>query len=972
MNDYIRITTLLLLLTLSIPAFADFTLTKKAIPTSIIVLQEDADPATKHAASELALFLGKISGGKAPEIAKSTKKGVYPVFFSLVKDPKIAPEGFALSANAKGLRIEANKPIGLIYGAYEILKKYGGIRWLVPGEEGEFFTPKPTIAVPEMPRRIHNPSFPVRSLHFNTANIDSPKFEVIDWMLRNNMRFQEGSAFLNLKRRGVAEFIAKRDPIICEGWSCFTRLHSGIITAPDRKKCLADYRKMYEEHPERFPLINGKRMFLQGQDYQPCTSNPDNIKIMTKNLIAHIRQSEMDKKEARFIILNNDNTSWCECVDCKALDDPREAQENIVSTRFWKFVNTLAENVYKEIPNAPLTGYAYQNYQTVPLGVKPDPRLDIMLSFNRICYRHNLDDPNCPTNKVFLDLFKDWSKLKKGIITWEEIGPNGYSYMPLETTLINHLEVYKKLGMGGTIPSVAPLHAIYTRMKNPLMPVSWYGMWQALYLLAQFEWDIDSNYDALLEEANQLYYGKAWKNGMKDFRALIAKTAATTPGCFGWGHDTPIGRCLTQPGVHAKLREYLDKAEEAVKDDPRRLANVRRDRMLFAETWEKAHEQYVKNYRELRAYPKTAAIKIDGVIEEPDWKNADIVSNFKVKSGQMAEIQTFARVVYEPDALYLAVEAMEPTPEKMLCNITQRDGKVWEDNVVELFINHPDMGASYFHFIVNSNGVLYDAKVTPGAMTHDVAFDGNAEWKTKISKGCWCLEMRIPTSSLGMKCFPGHTWRMNIVRVRNIKGEKAITSSIALGAAHGVETFLPVAFVAKRTLRNVSFQEKDTRYWSNANLNEVEKKTKFPPGWTVKNGLVPKAWYLAHSAKGVLSMELHPGSENNYFLRTSQSRIYQLHKGKQKKFRINLTVRGKGTFAVYAYRYTRTPEGNSGKGLGADLILQKKIDSDQWENFSADYEKKDANEVLAFALHAIGEGEICFDDIFVSPMDMEK
>ena len=64
--------------------------------------------------------------------------------------------------------------------------------------------------------------------------------------------------------------------------------------------------------------------------------------------------------------------------------------------------------------------------------------------------------------------------------------------------------------------------------------------------------------------------------------------------------------------------------------DKRALKHVREDMDIFRRTWLKTREEYINNYREVRAYKKSAPIKIDGNITEKDWKNADMVSSFKL------------------------------------------------------------------------------------------------------------------------------------------------------------------------------------------------------------------------------------------------------------------------------------------------------------------------------------------------------
>ena len=128
--------------------YADFALIREGSPVCRIVTGDNPSAEVRLAASELAKYLGKLSGGTVTGISAGPVPGFYPIRFELKNDKKIQPEGFRLKANAEGLVISARQPIGLIYGAYEILKRYGGIRWLTPGEDGEYFTKHPTISIP--------------------------------------------------------------------------------------------------------------------------------------------------------------------------------------------------------------------------------------------------------------------------------------------------------------------------------------------------------------------------------------------------------------------------------------------------------------------------------------------------------------------------------------------------------------------------------------------------------------------------------------------------------------------------------------------------------------------------------------------------------------------------------------------------------------------------------------------------------
>ena len=229
------------------------------------------------------------------------------------------------------------------------------------------------------------------------------------------------------------------------------------------------------------------------------------------------------------------------------------------------------------------------------------------LTYNRRCTRHRLDDPNCPINKVFYQYFKDWRKIGQRVFTWEQINSSSHWYMPMENTYVNDIYTYRDLGTDGVRLVLQPPDGSYpARLRGSVVSQTWRCMWQMVYLSASLLWNVDQDKDKLYEEINSLYYGKAWEAGMKEFRAVLNQTAAETPGCFGHGINGPVGRCLSKPDVRQKLRDYLKQAEESAKDDPRALAHVRKDRELFARTWEAEYEKFRTSYRDYSAYKRTA------------------------------------------------------------------------------------------------------------------------------------------------------------------------------------------------------------------------------------------------------------------------------------------------------------------------------------------------------------------------------
>ncbi|MFA6929188.1 MAG: DUF4838 domain-containing protein [Lentisphaeria bacterium] len=936
-----------------------------------IVLSESAGPVEQHAASELAKFLAKISGCPSPDISSCEIEGKYPVRLQLVNDPELSQEGFLLDVRSDSMIIGGRQAIGILYGVYEVLKKYGGIRWLVPGEDGEYFFPKPTIAVLQG-KSVSNPSFEYRSINWGSANINSPKWDSFDWMVRNNLRiFELHQTYL---AKHLHKGLRERGAEIQAGGHCFSDLLGGNYLDYEKwSDFKANLEELYQTHPDYFPLINGKRVFLDGHKYQPCTSNPEVIRIMSENLLRYLHKFCSQSPAGRYRLVNNDGTGWCQCENCQKIDRGSPLMVN----RYWTFINELGNYVFSKEPAAIINTIAYQNFEAAPTEIFPDQRFaTVELSFNRICYRHAIDDPECLTNKKYRKQYLDWEKLaeKQGyqLIAYAQIDACGAVFMPIEDLYIADLKYYHKHAIRGLRPQLPPVDGVYQKHINQQVKECWYAMWQTLYLYTLFAWDIDQDYERNYEEINMLYYGKkAWEGGMRDFRKLLSKTFQETPGCFGHGHSSPLGRCLDKPGVQEELVRLLNSAGKAAAAEPdkRALVHVQRERSIFARTWEKFRRDYLKNYREVRSYRKTAPIQIDGQLAEADWKNADIISNFKLtKIGESrpAEQQTSVRVVYEPDNIYFGIEAMEPFPDKLLTAINQLDGPVWEDNTLEIFLTHPDLGNAYYQLIFNAKGVLFDQFVKPGASSSK-AFSSGAEVGTAILNDRWILEVRIPTDPLGEKCFDGQIWKVNVLRARKLKniaiesGTPIESSTWSIGAPHDTGAFLPVHFAGKRAVHDVSRQEIDTRMWKNGSFSELEHGS--ISSANEKELMLPKNWSLS-GKKSSLELLLQENCLNNYFVKLKSGILLQHYgpwerKPSPENFSIHFRAKGKGELEFLVFVYTYAPHHH----LRSDSAAKVLLDSDEWKYYKFEYRQPDREVNISGALRC-NSGEICFDDVF--------
>ena len=133
-----------------------------------------------------------------------------------------------------------------------------------------------------------------------------------------------------------------------------------------------------------------------------------------------------------------------------------------------------------------------------------------------------------------------------------------------------------------------------------------------------------------------------------------------------------------------------------------------------------------------------AAPVVDGDLGDACWKGAAWSGDFTSREGGAPKRGSRFKAVYAADALYVAVECMEPTPEKMADE--HQAHEFWLCDVVEIFSCAAKN--EMLHLICSARGNLNDE--IPGKTS--ARTKGNVEWqaKSKIYADRWTCEYRIP------------------------------------------------------------------------------------------------------------------------------------------------------------------------------------------------------------------------------------
>lgn len=155
---------------------------------------------------------------------------------------------------------------------------------------------------------------------------------------------------------------------------------------------------------------------------------------------------------------------------------------------------------------------------------------------------------------------------------------------------------------------------------------------------------------------------------------------------------------------------------------------------------------------------------IDGDLDDPCWASAGRVSDF-VAFAQIpgTSVTTTVLACADRDALYFGFECTEPATDALLARATERDGRLWEDDSVELFLDTNRDRQTYYQIIVNSRGVIFDQDTgAPGLA--GPKWDGPVTAAAQVLPDRWTAEVRLEFAGLRLAETEGRVWGANFAR----------------------------------------------------------------------------------------------------------------------------------------------------------------------------------------------------------------
>ncbi len=167
--------------------------------------------------------------------------------------------------------------------------------------------------------------------------------------------------------------------------------------------------------------------------------------------------------------------------------------------------------------------------------------------------------------------------------------------------------------------------------------------------------------------------------------------------------------------------------------------------------------------------PSIAAVRtesapvINGRLDEQCWSMADVATDFtEVQYIRPAIEQTFVRVLYDDEFIYISFECLEPEPERIQATERQEDHFMRDDDRIDVRLDTFGDKRTSYAFTVNTLGTRFDAR--QGFFGFDENWD--SDWKVVCTVGedRWIAEMTIPIADMHFEPKKDVTWGVNFSR----------------------------------------------------------------------------------------------------------------------------------------------------------------------------------------------------------------
>lgn len=167
---------------------------------------------------------------------------------------------------------------------------------------------------------------------------------------------------------------------------------------------------------------------------------------------------------------------------------------------------------------------------------------------------------------------------------------------------------------------------------------------------------------------------------------------------------------------------------------------------------------------EVRATRISVPVSVDGKLDEPVWQGQGIGAFVQKEPNEGAppSERTVVFLAYDDEALYVAAQLFDTSPDSIVARLARRDYFTSADRFW-VFLDPYHDKRSGFYFGINAAGTLYDGVLYNDDWDTD-EWDGVWQGSAQRTAEGWTVEMRIPYSQLRFKKSEVQSWGVNFKR----------------------------------------------------------------------------------------------------------------------------------------------------------------------------------------------------------------
>jgi hypothetical protein len=447
---------------------ASIRIVEEGRPRAVVVIPTECDAQTKLAAELLVEYVQQSSDAELPIVDETDPEAEgqpvaiyvgpcdYANALGLELD-QLDDDGFVIrGVDPSHLVIVGPTPYGTEFGVCEFLERYLGVRWLMPGPEGDDVPAHATIEIPAEGVR-QEPAFFSRLFSGLQGGAQAT------WARRNRMH-------------GRVQF--------------HHYLHR--LFPPE------SYTKT---HPHFFPVRNGERYLPPTNNthgWQPCFSADGIVEEAIKNICRYFDEHPDATSYSLGVV---DSSGHCECPECRAKDSGEKnfLGRRDVSDRYYGWCNQVVEGVLRKHPDKYFGCLAYSEVAQPPSRVKVHPRIVPYMTYDRMKWV-------APELRAEGERITEWWQRTSPTLGWYDY-IYGSAYC-LPRVWFHHMADYYRFARSHGV------RALYAEAYP-----NW-GEGPKLYVSLKLQWDPQQDVDELLGDWYVRAVGEAAADDLTAYYAL--------------------------------------------------------------------------------------------------------------------------------------------------------------------------------------------------------------------------------------------------------------------------------------------------------------------------------------------------------------------------------------------------------------------------------------------------------------------